>query len=162
MTDAIDSQRLCILVLYYAQRTGRQRKGVGSPEGNASHGRETVASATGSTGEPVAPPGVRGARDGNETGAAMQIGVPKEIKDNENRVALTPAGVVELAHHGHQLLVERGAGIGSGFTDDEYLAAGADLADTHEEVFARAAMIMKVKEPIASEYPAPARGATGT
>jgi alanine dehydrogenase len=86
-------------------------------------------------------------------GAAMLIGVPKEIKDNESRVALTPAGVVELAHHGHQLLVERGAGIGSGFTDDQYLAAGAKLADTHEEVFARAAMIMKVKEPIAPEYP---------
>jgi len=86
-------------------------------------------------------------------GAAMLIGVPKEIKDNENRVALTPAGVAELAHHSHQLLVERGAGIGSGFTDDEYLAAGAELAETHEEVFARAAMIMKVKEPIAPEYP---------
>lgn len=86
-------------------------------------------------------------------GAAMLIGVPKEIKDNENRVALTPAGVAELAHHGHQLLVERGAGSGSGFADDEYLAAGAELAETHEEVFARAAMIMKVKEPIAPEYP---------
>src|SRR5688572_22212840 len=103
------------------QRTGRQRKGVGSPEGNASHGREIVDGATGSAGEHVT--SVRGtaARRGRkETGAAMQIGVPKEIKDNENRVALTPAGVVELIHHGHQLLVERGAGSGSGFTDDEY------------------------------------------
>jgi alanine dehydrogenase len=83
----------------------------------------------------------------------MLIGVPKEIKDNENRVALTPAGVAELAHHGHQLLVERGAGLGSGFADDEYRAAGAELADSHEAVFARAEMIMKVKEPIAPEYP---------
>jgi alanine dehydrogenase len=154
MTYVTDSRGLCIVVLYYAQRAGRQRKGVRSPEGNASHGRETVVSAIGSAGETVAPArGARGARDGNEMGAAMLIGVPKEIKDNESRVALTPAGVVELTHHGHQLLVERGAGIGSGFTDDQYLAAGAELADTHEEVFARAAMIMKVKEPIAPEYP---------
>jgi alanine dehydrogenase len=85
-------------------------------------------------------------------GAAMLIGVPKEIKDNESRVALTPAGVAELAHTGHHLLVERGAGIGSGFPDDQYLAAGAELAETHEDVFARAAMIMKVKEPVAAEY----------
>ncbi|MFN8517426.1 MAG: alanine dehydrogenase, partial [Chloroflexia bacterium] len=122
--------------------------------GNASHGRETAVGVIGSSGETATPArGARGARDGNEMGAAMLIGVPKEIKDNENRVALTPAGVAELAHHGHQLLVERGAGIGSGFADDEYLAAGAELAETHEEVFARAAMIMKVKEPIAPEYP---------
>jgi alanine dehydrogenase len=83
----------------------------------------------------------------------MLIGVPKEIKDNENRVALTPAGVAELAHHGHHLLVERGAGIGSGFADDEYEGAGAELVEGHEAVFARAEMIMKVKEPIAPEYP---------
>lgn len=91
-------------------------------------------------------------------GAAMLIGVPREIKDHENRVALTPAGVAELAHHGHQLLVEQGAGLGSGFADDEYLAAGAELAATHADVFARAAMIMKVKEPIAPEYPLLRRG----
>ncbi|MDP9371378.1 MAG: alanine dehydrogenase [Chloroflexota bacterium] len=82
----------------------------------------------------------------------MLVGVPKEIKDNENRVALTPAGVGELVHHGHPTLVERGAGIGSGFADAEYEAAGAELIDSHEEVFARAAMIIKVKEPVAAEY----------
>jgi alanine dehydrogenase len=83
----------------------------------------------------------------------MRIGVPSEIKDNENRVALTPAGVAELFHHGHYLLVERGAGLGSGFADAEYQAAGAELVETHEEVFARAELIVKVKEPIAPEYP---------
>ncbi len=83
----------------------------------------------------------------------MLIGVPTEIKDNENRVALTPAGVAELIHHGHQALVERGAGLGSGFADEEYRAVGAELVATHAEVFARAAMIVKVKEPIAAEYP---------
>ncbi len=83
----------------------------------------------------------------------MRIGVPKEIKDNENRIALTPAGVAELFHHGHYLLVEEGAGIGSGFADAEFQAAGAEIVDTHEEVFARAEMIIKVKEPVAAEYP---------
>jgi alanine dehydrogenase len=82
----------------------------------------------------------------------MLVGVPREIKDNENRVSLTPAGVVELAHHGHQVVVERGAGAGSFFTDDEYAVAGAELVTTHEEVFARAALILKVKEPVPSEY----------
>lgn len=83
----------------------------------------------------------------------MRIGVPKEIKDNENRVALTPAGVAELFHHGHCLLVEQGAGNGSGFSDAEYQAAGAELLASHEEVFARADLLVKVKEPIAAEYP---------
>jgi alanine dehydrogenase len=83
----------------------------------------------------------------------MIIGVPKEIKDNENRVSTTPAGVAEYVHHGHEVIVERSAGLGSGFEDDEYEAAGATIVDTHEEVFARAEMIVKVKEPIASEYP---------
>lgn len=82
----------------------------------------------------------------------MLVGVPKEIKDNENRVALTPAGVAELVHHGHHVLVERGAGTGSGFQDAEYAGANVELIDTHEEVFARAALIVKVKEPIAAEY----------
>ncbi|HEY8598867.1 MAG TPA: alanine dehydrogenase [Thermomicrobiales bacterium] len=82
----------------------------------------------------------------------MRIGVPKEIKDNENRIALTPAGVAELFHHGHYMIVERGAGAGSGFTDAEFQAVGAEMVDTHEEIFARAEMIVKVKEPIATEY----------
>jgi len=83
----------------------------------------------------------------------MIVGVPKEIKNLENRVAVTPAGAGEFVRHGHQLLVERGAGMGSGFSDEEYERAGATLLDTHEAVFAQAEMIVKVKEPIASEYP---------
>ncbi|MGA7669796.1 MAG: alanine dehydrogenase [Nitrolancea sp.] len=83
----------------------------------------------------------------------MLIGVPKEIKDNENRVSTTPAGVAEYVHHGHDVIVERSAGVGSGFVDEEYADAGATIIDTHEGVFARAEMIIKVKEPIASEYP---------
>jgi alanine dehydrogenase len=83
----------------------------------------------------------------------MIIGVPKEIKDNENRVSLTPGGVREYSANGHTVLVEKSAGAGSGFADDEYVAAGAELVDTHEDVFARSEMIVKVKEPIEPEYP---------
>jgi alanine dehydrogenase len=82
----------------------------------------------------------------------MIVGIPKEIKDNENRVSTTPSGVSEYVGRGHQVLVERSAGTGSGFADSEYEAAGATLVDSHAEVFARAEMIVKVKEPIAPEY----------
>ncbi|HUZ03518.1 MAG TPA: alanine dehydrogenase [Thermomicrobiaceae bacterium] len=82
----------------------------------------------------------------------MIIGVPKEIKDNENRVSTTPGGVHEYASRGHQVLVERSAGVGSGFSDEEYSQAGATIVPTHDEVFARADMIIKVKEPIYPEY----------
>lgn len=82
----------------------------------------------------------------------MLVGVPTEIKDNENRVALTPAGVAELVHHGHAVLVERGAGLGSGFPDSEYAGVGAELIYAHAEIFARAELIIKVKEPISPEY----------
>lgn len=82
----------------------------------------------------------------------MLIGVPKEIKTNENRIALVPAGAEALVAAGHTVLVERGAGEGSGFTDEQYEAVGATIHDV-EEVWARAEMIMKVKEPIAVEYP---------
>jgi len=75
------------------------------------------------------------------------VGVPKEIKNNEFRVGLTPAGVKEFVAHDHVVLVEKLAGEGSSFTDDEYLAAGAELVGTADEVFARAEMIVKVKEP---------------
>ncbi len=78
----------------------------------------------------------------------MLIGVPSEIKNNENRVGLTPAGVAELRKHGHTLLVQRGAGEGSGFADAEYEAAGALLLDTIADVYGQAEMIIKVKEPI--------------
>ena len=82
----------------------------------------------------------------------MIVGVPKEVKDRENRVSTTPAGVAEYVGRGHQVIVETGAGRGSGFIDQEFAAAGGCLAATHEEVFARAEMIVKVKEPIPVEY----------
>lgn len=83
----------------------------------------------------------------------MQVGVPSEVKANEFRVALTAAGVRELRAHEHTVLVQRGAGVGSGITDDAYEAVGAELVDTAEEVWARADLLLKVKEPIAQEYP---------
>ena len=82
----------------------------------------------------------------------MIIGVPKEIKNNENRVAMTPAGVAELKHNGHTVYVQHTAGEGSGFSDDEYIAAGAQILPTIEAVYDIAAMIVKVKEPIEPEY----------
>lgn len=82
----------------------------------------------------------------------MIIGVPKEIKNNENRVALTPAGVKELKRHGHQVYVQSTAGNGSGFSDDDYKASGAELLPTIEDVYGKAEMIIKVKEPIEPEY----------
>ncbi len=82
----------------------------------------------------------------------MIIGVPKEIKTNESRVALIPAGVAELKKHGHQVYVQTDAGSGSGFPDKEYIAAGAEILPSIEAVYQIAEMILKVKEPIASEY----------
>ncbi len=82
----------------------------------------------------------------------MIIGVPKEIKNNENRVGMTPAGVKELISHGHTVFVQHTAGEGSGFADEEYEAAGATVLATIEDVYARAEMIVKVKEPIEPEY----------
>lgn len=81
----------------------------------------------------------------------MLIGVPKEIKDNEFRVGLTPASVAELKHHGHSVLVERSAGVGSGLSDEEYVAAGAELVDAPATIFERAEMVVKVKEPLSVE-----------
>ncbi|HEX9956613.1 MAG TPA: alanine dehydrogenase, partial [Fibrella sp.] len=83
----------------------------------------------------------------------MVIGVPKEIKNNENRVALTPAGVAELRKHGHTVYVQVNAGVGSGFSDEEYIGAGASMLPRIEDVYGIAEMIIKVKEPIAQEYP---------
>ncbi len=82
----------------------------------------------------------------------MKIGVPKEIKNNENRVGVTPAGVKELIRHGHTMFVQHTAGEGSGFTDDDYIRAGASILPTIEETYAAAEMIIKVKEPIEPEY----------
>ena len=83
----------------------------------------------------------------------MIIGIPKEIKNNENRVGMTPAGVSELVLHGHKVYVQHTAGNGSGFGDDEYVAAGAEILPDIADVYAIAEMIVKVKEPIAPEYP---------
>lgn len=82
----------------------------------------------------------------------MIIGVPKEIKSSENRVALTPAGALELTRRGHTVYIQSTAGVGSGFEDDEYKSYGAQILDTAAEIWAIAEMIMKVKEPIAEEY----------
>jgi alanine dehydrogenase len=84
-------------------------------------------------------------------GNAMLIGVPKEVKNNEFRVGLTPTSVREVVAHGHEVLVESNAGIGIGRSDDDYAAQGATIIDTAEEIFARADMIVKVKEPQAVE-----------
>jgi alanine dehydrogenase len=83
----------------------------------------------------------------------MIIGVPKEIKEQENRVALVPSAVQSLTKRGHQVFVETNAGIGSGFSNEDYVNAGAVLIDQHEEVFAKSELIVKVKEPLPSEYP---------
>lgn len=81
----------------------------------------------------------------------MRISVPSEIKNNENRVALTPAGVIHLVHSGHEVFIQRGAGVGSGFNDNSYTKVGATLVDTAQEAWS-GEMVMKVKEPIPSEY----------
>ncbi|WML43228.1 alanine dehydrogenase [Neobacillus sp. PS3-40] len=82
----------------------------------------------------------------------MFIGVPKEIKNNENRVALTPAGVVSLLKAGHSVLIETNAGLGSGFTNEDYAKVGAEIIESASKVWAQSDMIMKVKEPLESEY----------
>ena len=82
----------------------------------------------------------------------MKVGIPKEIKNNENRVGMTPAGVAELTHRGHEVSVQHTAGEGSGFSDDEYIKAGARILPTIEAVYRECDMIVKVKEPIEPEY----------
>ncbi len=88
----------------------------------------------------------------------MIIGVPKEIKEQENRVAVTPSSAYQLIKHGHRVFVESQAGNGAGFPDKDYADVGAEVADTHEEVFQRGDLIVKVKEPLPSEYPLLRRG----
>jgi alanine dehydrogenase len=83
----------------------------------------------------------------------MKIGLPKEIKDNEYRVGLTPAGVHALADAGHEVFVQKSAGEGSGFSDDQYAQVGGKLLDTADEIWEAGDMIVKVKEPVAPEYP---------
>ncbi|HET6212077.1 MAG TPA: alanine dehydrogenase [Micromonosporaceae bacterium] len=82
----------------------------------------------------------------------MKVAIPREVKNHEYRVAITPAGVNELARHGHDVLIESGAGLGSSITDAEYAAAGATIQPTADDVWATGELILKVKEPIAEEY----------
>ncbi|OQA88589.1 MAG: Alanine dehydrogenase 2 [bacterium ADurb.Bin236] len=83
----------------------------------------------------------------------MIVGLPKEIKENENRVGLTPAGVIALRQAGHKVIAQKNAGVGSGFEDSEYHKAGAEIVDSIDAVYKRSEMIVKVKEPIEREYP---------
>jgi alanine dehydrogenase len=82
----------------------------------------------------------------------MIIGVPKEIKPEENRIAIVPGGVETLVHKGHKVIIEKAAGLGSGFNDEEFIIAGAQISDTHEDIFTEANLILKVKEPLPEEY----------
>lgn len=90
----------------------------------------------------------------------MIVGILKEIKDKENRVCMTPAGVATMKAHGHEVLVEKNAGMGSGFTDDSYVATGATIVETPAEIYAQAEMVMHVKEPQPSEYSLLRKGQT--
>ncbi len=82
----------------------------------------------------------------------MRVGIPTEIKNNENRVAITPAGVHELVRRGHAVQIQAGAGLGSGFSDEAYMAEGAEILASADDVWASADLVLKVKEPIAAEY----------
>ena len=82
----------------------------------------------------------------------MKVGIPKEIKDHENRVAITPSGVQEFVQHGHTVYIEHNAGVGSGYSDDLYISVGAKILPTAKDVYEISDMIFKVKEPIESEY----------
>ncbi|MBP2456653.1 alanine dehydrogenase [Clavibacter michiganensis] len=90
----------------------------------------------------------------------MKVGIPTEIKNNENRVAATPAGVHELVRRGHEVLVQEGAGLGSSITDADYVEAGATIVATADEVWGAADLLLKVKEPILEEYPRMRAGQT--
>src|SRR3981189_1833393 len=83
----------------------------------------------------------------------MILGAPKEIKEQEQRVALLPSAVEQLTRRGHTVLVEKNAGVGSGYPNEDYQKAGADIVDLAKDVFARANMIVKVKEPLPAEFP---------
>ena len=82
----------------------------------------------------------------------MKVGIPSEVKNNEFRVGITPVGVHELVRRGHEVLVQKGAGLGSSIPDDEYVSQGATIIGTADDVWGEADMVMKVKEPVAEEY----------
>src|SRR6266705_4172306 len=88
----------------------------------------------------------------------MTIGIPKEIKEQEQRVGLLPSSAQTLSAHGHTVLVQKNAGVGSGYPDEEYVKAGAQIVESVEEIFQRADMIVKVKEPLPAEWPLLRRG----
>ncbi|MBU9764619.1 alanine dehydrogenase [Mycobacterium sp. TNTM28] len=90
----------------------------------------------------------------------MLVGIPTEIKNNEYRVAITPAGVAALTRRGHDVIIQAGAGLGSAITDNDYKAAGAEIVATAEQVWSEAELLLKVKEPIAAEYPRMRTGQT--
>src|SRR2546423_11166805 len=98
------------------------------------------------------PARVRSSRGEGSGRRCVIVGVPKEVKDNEYRVALTPEGAHELSLAGHDVLIERGAGEGSSLQEERYVKAGAEVASAAEEVWSSADMILKVKEPIGYEY----------
>ncbi|HSF99328.1 MAG TPA: alanine dehydrogenase, partial [Ornithinibacter sp.] len=82
----------------------------------------------------------------------MKVGIPSEVKNNEFRVGITPVGVHELVRRGHEVLIEKGAGLGSTITDEEYVSQGARILDEADDVWGEADMVVKVKEPVAQEY----------
>jgi alanine dehydrogenase len=82
----------------------------------------------------------------------VKVGIPREVKNHEYRVAITPAGVHEMVHHGHEVFIEKDAGVGSSITNEEFIAAGAKILDTADDVWGTGDLILKVKEPIAEEY----------
>ena len=82
----------------------------------------------------------------------MKVGIPSEVKNNEFRVGITPVGVHELVRRGHDVFVQRGAGLGSSITDEQYVSQGAKILDSADDVWGEADMVMKVKEPVAEEY----------
>src|SRR5437868_12830914 len=88
----------------------------------------------------------------------MTIGIPKEIKEQEQRVGLLPSSAGTLVARGHTILVQKNAGVGSGYSDEEYIKAGAQIVESAEEIFQRADMIVKVKEPLPREWPLLRRG----
>src|SRR5512139_3068140 len=88
----------------------------------------------------------------DEVADDVRIGVPRELKNNEYRVAITPAGAHEFIRHGHDVAIEAGAGLGSAIPDEEYVAAGAKICESADDVWSGADLVLKVKEPIAAEY----------
>ena len=90
----------------------------------------------------------------------MKVAIPREVKNNEFRVAITPSGVHELTRQGHDVFVEKDAGVGSSIDDADYIAAGAKILDSADDVWAEGELVLKVKEPVAVEYPRMREGQT--